>query len=565
MLVSVPPGTVDTTTREAAGPLGVGTLREKEARLVEALALADGGLVTRERLLVEVFGHAPASTSRTVDATMGRLRLALSAVGLPADAIQTVYGEGYRLLANPVATAPRASNLIGRTLEQEQLQGLLTDASARLVTVVGLGGVGKTTLVRALTDHRPDALFVDLSDATHGDDLDPLLRTALGCDHDEAPIDALARRGPTLLVLDNVEQVVDAVRQRVPALLGISALRIWSTCQVPLRVDGEQLVPLGPLEADDAAALFARQAEGVRPLRPEERDALAPLLGALDHHPLSIELAAGRLRVMTVADLRERLADASRWLRGREGPARHRSVDSAMRRTLGLLPADVLAGAAQLAVLPREVSLRRVEQCVDVAGAWAADLLEELVDHGLVVHHPDARGRPRFRLHNAVRAVVDREAVESGVHRRWVAHVRADLDEGEHPPDPSELEACAGVALRHGAHDEAARMLGALTRHGGLSTDRRRLLPLLAQLDEASLSPEAGCAKLTAEAFVALGDDPAQASILADRAVALAEGEPSLWACDALKQRARDAGATGWIVKPFDEEKLVQTIQRLVV
>ncbi len=293
----------------------------------------------------------------------------------------------------------------------------------RMVTITGPGGIGKTRLAEALADGGVVVDLVAVTDArlvpseiarTHELRLDPALPTL------EALVAALdgSERG---LVLDNLEQiegvaaVVDALLQRVPGL------RVLATSRVPVGVRGEVEVPLAPLELpatdapDDverspAGALFLRRARGIGALRtldePNARD-VARLCRAVDGIPLGLELAARRLRVLALPEVRRRLetGDAA-LLRDPDRPERQRSLDAVLDWSLSLLSPEQLRALTAASVCPGGFDLDTLAALVPTAEADdTIDSLDALITYGLVRRTDDGTA-PRFALLEPIRAAV---------------------------------------------------------------------------------------------------------------------------------------------------------------
>jgi class 3 adenylate cyclase len=242
-----------------------------------------------------------------------------------------------------------ASTFVGRVAELRRVTAAVPQH--RLVTLVGPGGVGKTRLAlesaALLRDEFPDGVWcVELAPLSEPDAVVHAVATTLGVRPEpgqpvaDSVVSALRSRR-TLLVLDNCEHVVEAASE-VAATVGRNApgVAILATSREPLRVDGEQLWPVEPLDpASDAVELFAERAASVDPslrLLEQDHQAVVGLCTALDGIPLAIELAAGRLRSMTVDELNERLDDRFRVLRrpgGRGAEARQETLMSTVQRS----------------------------------------------------------------------------------------------------------------------------------------------------------------------------------------------------------------------------------------
>ncbi|MFK0192303.1 ATP-binding protein [Kitasatospora sp. NPDC090308] len=324
------------------------------------------------------------------------------------------------------------TSFVGRAAELDELSALL--ARARLVTVTGPGGVGKSRLaLRAaarLADGFPDgAHLAELAPVQ-----DPLL---LGhavlealhlTDHTARPpldvlVEQLADRR-ALLVLDGCEHLVDACAELADALLRAApGLRVLATSRQSLRTAGEHLLPLAPLAYEAAAdggagggpdpeamLLFADRAAAVRPgfrLEAGNRAGVALLCRRLDGIPLALELAAGRLRALSVEQLAARLDDRFRVLTGgaRTAPPRHRTLRTAIGWSHELCTMQERLLWARLSVFAAGFDLDAVEYVCAGRGLEPDDVLglvDSLVDKS-VLERLDGDGAVRFRMLDTLR------------------------------------------------------------------------------------------------------------------------------------------------------------------
>ena len=240
----------------------------------------------------------------------------------------------------PTNLPPSANELIGRREDLERVAVAL--AHGRLVTLTGRGGTGKTSLALAAAsdalEHFPGGVWWVALAATTADRVLSTIAAAVHAEigRDDAPLDALVRRfdgrGETLLVLDNLEHLLEIGPQLVQLVERAPEVRILATSQAPLRIAGEVTVLVEPLTPAPALALFDRIVARVRVtggLRDDESADASEICRRLDGLPLAIELAAGRVSLLTVRQLRERVeaslrvvshagmrADRQRSLRG---------------------------------------------------------------------------------------------------------------------------------------------------------------------------------------------------------------------------------------------------------
>ncbi|MHA6618851.1 BTAD domain-containing putative transcriptional regulator [Pseudonocardia sp. DLS-67] len=305
--------------------------------------------------------------------------------------------------------------------------------AARLVTLTGPGGVGKTSLAVAVTREQPAACLVELagldrqvcpeggSPAEHR--VVAAVAAALGLrdsgDLEERIAEALPG-SPVLLVLDNCEHVVDTVAPVAARLLrAVPGLRVLATSREPLGLAGEVLHEVPPLDppaatgdldavrASSAARLFVARAAAAAPgfvLDAGTAPAVAAICRRLDGLPLALELAAGRVRALGVHGVLARLDDRFALLAGgpRDAPDRQRTLRAVVDWSWELLTPGEQVVLRRLAVHPEGCDLEAAEAVCsgeDVRPGEVLDLLTRLVDRSLVVAQA-----PRFRLLETVAA-----------------------------------------------------------------------------------------------------------------------------------------------------------------
>jgi predicted ATPase/DNA-binding SARP family transcriptional activator len=350
---------------------------------------------------------------------------------------------------------PRRSRFLGRQAHLVRLGELL--AGRPLVTVTGVGGTGKTRLAAELADREagrfPQGVWwCELAPVGLGADVAGAVAEAVGLD--PAPgtptLDHVAehlapRRG--LLVLDNCEHVLDAAADVVERLLdGCPDLRLLVTSRAPLGVDGEEVVRLGGLElpaghegadlrASAAVALFLDRARaaGAGQAAVEQLAATAEICRRLDGSPLAIELAAGRTRSLSPAEIAARLDERFSLLAvsGRRAAARHRTLGAAVDWSYDLLSEPQRLVFERLSVFARGATLDAARD-VCTAGAVARHdvdgLLDALVAHSLV-QAQDAGGRTVYTMLETLREYAAARLLDRGEHAeardRHADHFRA--------------------------------------------------------------------------------------------------------------------------------------------
>lgn len=291
------------------------------------------------------------------------------------------------------------TRFVGRRAEAAALQAVLQPG--RLVTVVGLGGAGKTRLAAELVRDE-DCVWVDLSTATNPDEVASRVAEALGipagggADATVGVVNAL-RDQPSLLVLDNCEVQLAPCRVLVDSLLvELDAFTILATSRMPLASPYEWLYPLPPLA--EGNELFADRAArvGYAPLA-VDAGAVSELCRRVGGSPLAIELLAAWAHVKTPVEL---LASQSEELATRTLTVqpRHRDMTAVLDASMALLSSDQQRVLAALGVFAGGFTAEAAESVAQT------DLgtLAVLVERGLIFRDPTARGR--FAVHELVRS-----------------------------------------------------------------------------------------------------------------------------------------------------------------
>lgn len=314
----------------------------------------------------------------------------------------------------------------GRAEEKEQLRSLLQ--THRLVTITGTGGIGKTRLsvetARELSATWDITVFAPLAECAAPSALCDALREA--CHLPPAPIDPLEQIGRALgnkrllLILDNFEHLTEAGG---PLLVEELLLRLpQMTCLVTsrrlLNIPGEQEAPLAPLplptDIDSAPdnpgiALFLSRAQAARPgyrITARTLPALLELCRALEGLPLSIEIAASRIRALSPSEMLSQLEDRFRWLvrptLRSDKHQRHRSVEAAIEWSWRLLSASEQVFFSRLTLFRGGWTAELAAQVCDAPNV--EETLESLVMDSLLLSEETAEGATRFRMLETLRA-----------------------------------------------------------------------------------------------------------------------------------------------------------------
>ena len=360
-----------------------------------------------------------------------------------------------------------STTLIGREQDIVEVSKLLAKPEVRLVTLTGPGGIGKTRLAIAVGEQLEDrypqgAIFVPLASIAQPELVLPRIATAVGVtiEGGRPPLEVLVEQfaeTPTLLVLDNLEQVVGIAPDLDQMLARCPRLEILATSRTVLRLRAEHEYPVGPLTVPvfsgrepieqiaslPAVQLFVDRAQAVRydfALTDENALAVADICRALDGLPLAIELAAARARLLEPDALLARLGSRLDALGTGpvDLPARQRTLRATVEWSVGLLDD---AEQQMLAALSVFVEGWTVEAAVHVCGLTedrTLDLLDSLAGHSLVSVDVTGLG-PRFRMLAAIRELAG-ERLAAGpdlavVERRHAEYFGAFVENADRPAE----------------------------------------------------------------------------------------------------------------------------------
>ncbi len=348
----------------------------------------------------------------------------------------------------PVPPTP----LVGRRLELAAVSALYRDEGARLVTLTGPGGTGKTRLALALAhmlepELRDGAIFVGLAPVSDPELLVSTVAKSLDVQEGELPLpervaDQLRERR-VLLVLDNFEQLLAAAPFVGDLLAAAPRLWIVATSRAPLRLAGEREYPVPPFETPDAdlpfealvktdaLRLFSARARAVDPgfeLDAASAPEIARVCGRLDGLPLAIELAAARAKLLAPAEILERLEREPNLLPSgpRDAPARQQTLAATIRWSYDLLgPAERLT-FARLGVFVGGCTLEAAEEVCQTT----LETLGTLVDNNLL-----RRRDSRFAMLETVRHFAVERLEETGAaevrrrHAEWLTELAETMSE----------------------------------------------------------------------------------------------------------------------------------------
>jgi predicted ATPase/class 3 adenylate cyclase len=349
--------------------------------------------------------------------------------------------------SNPGNLRPAITSLIGRDAEVSNLQAALR--SHRLVTLAGVGGVGKTRLAwevaTQLADEFVDGVWVfELAAVADPAAVPDAVAAVLGITQQpgksvgESVASALEGRS-RLLVFDNCEHVVDSVADLVAAILAASAtVKVLATSREGIGVADEQLWRVPSLDVGAAVELFVERAQSmVSDTLGDEAAAVVEICRRLDGIPLAIELAASRMASMTAAEVRDRLDDRFKLLVGsRRGLERHQTLRHAVAWSYDLLDDAEKAVLERCSVFAGGFDLQSACAVVRPEGVddyVVLDLLDALVRKSLLIAHRSS-GRTRFSMLETIRQFAEERLVASGgateiraAHSRYFAGREADI------------------------------------------------------------------------------------------------------------------------------------------
>ncbi len=435
-----------------------------------------------------------------------QLMLALYRSGRQADAL-AVYQRARKTLVDELGIEPSES--------LRQLERAILAQDVRLVTLTGIGGIGKTRLALELVRRLAPEFHNGSAVATLATLREPALvarailealdMPEVGQDPEEAVIQALGG-SEMLLLVDNFEQVLPAASRIARLLEASPALKVVVTSRAPLHVAAEREFPVPPLADDEAAELFIARAQAANPnfaLSEQNAAAVAELCTRLDGLPLAIELAAARTKLLPPATLLSRLGNRLELLTGgrRDAPQHQQTLRMTLDWSYDLLKPDAQQLFARLGVFAGGCTLTSAEAVCD-ADSSVLEGLATLVDESLVRQRETDAGEPRFSMLEIVREYALERLSASGeaedTRRRHLEHFLAFAEEAEPElaardqitwfarleDEHDNLRAALAFALDTEDSSSALRLVVAVRRfwqiHGHLAEGREALESALA-------------------------------------------------------------------------------------
>jgi predicted ATPase/DNA-binding SARP family transcriptional activator len=497
----------------------------------------------------------------------------------------------------PAFEAPDRDNLpvridtfVGRAEEVRSVEKLVD--RYRLVTLTGFGGIGKTSLAvevaRIVIDNYPDGVWlIELAAFTDPSYVIGAIAEIFGVpEHPSRPlldmvIQELSAMS-TLIVIDNCEHLVDEVARVVGALLErCPALRVLATSRDSLRVAGEQIWPVPPLDLPDVRAatsivsaretdavrLFLERAHQAQPgfdLRDSNIRDVVAICRMLDGIPLALELAAARMRVLSPGQLLDRLEDRFALLTGggESRPERHRTLEATIEWSYDLLTTSERALLSRLAVFEGGFTLMAAEAVCSGDGIDRGDILDlinRLVDASLITVQTEEPRRYGMleSLHEFMKAVLTNSHEERTQRQRHADYFgtlvprEPDFDTTEFSEalvllarEQDNFRSALAWTVRVGDGDRALRLATKLRLHWYYHAKRGETLywvPQVLEVTEAAPSRERARILQSHGVALAYSGRELEAAAVADELerVAAHLGDPTVSGYAAILEAAR--------------------------